>query len=101
MESRLPAVLNKQQQSPTNTQLMTERTDAYSRFRGSLHIAMGVIYLLLGSSVLYMKYFGAIELNAGVAYLLGGMMLLYGFFRLFRGISQMRQRTPDTNRREM
>ena len=80
--------------------LMTERTDAYSRFRGSLHIAMGIIYLLLGSSVLYMKYFGAIELNAGVAYLLGGIMVLYGFFRLWRGITQVRRRGSGAGERE-
>ena len=80
---------------------MTERTDAYSKFRGSLHIVMGIIYLLLGSSVLYMKYFGAIELNAGVAYFLGGMMLVYGLFRTFRGITKMRQRTPDHSRRDV
>jgi hypothetical protein len=62
---------------------------------------MGVIYLLLGSSVLYMKYFGAIELNAGVAYLLGGMMILYGFFRLWRGITQVRRRASGIDERSL
>ena len=74
---------------------MTERTDAYSRFRSSLHIAMGIIYVLLGSSVLDMRYFGAIELNPGVAYTLGAIMLAYGLFRVFRGMSQLLKKNPN------
>ncbi|RYG54082.1 MAG: C4-dicarboxylate ABC transporter [Chitinophagaceae bacterium] len=62
------------------------------RFRGSLHIGMGIMYILIGSLVLYIKYFGAMELPSGLAYVLGTMMLLYGIFRLWRGITFMRQR---------
>jgi hypothetical protein len=67
------------------------RNDAYEKFRGTLHVAMGVLYLVIGSLVLYVKYFGAMELSSGIAYTLGTMMLLYGLFRLWRGITYMRQ----------
>ncbi len=68
-----------------------ERTDAYSKFRGSLHIGMGVMYLIIGSLVLYIKYFGTMELSSGLAYTLGSLMVLYGLFRLWRGIVAIRE----------
>jgi len=69
-----------------------ERDSAYLRFRGSLHIGMGIMYVLIGSLVLYIKHFGAMDLPAELAYVLGSMMLLYGFFRIWRGITYARQR---------
>ncbi len=54
-------------------------------YRASLHIAMGILYLAIGSAVMYLKYFGAFELPIGLAYLLGGLMLVYGTFRIWRG----------------
>lgn len=74
-----------------------ERSNTYERMKGTLHLTMGMFYLMAGSLVLYIKYFGAMELPAGVAYALGTMMLIYGMFRIWRGIVAMKEkrRTRD------
>lgn len=74
-----------------NHEERNERNDAYLKFRGSMHMGMGVLYIIIGSLVLYIKYFGTMELSSGLAYTLGTMMVLYGIFRLWRGIVAMRQ----------
>jgi hypothetical protein len=58
---------------------------AYEKMRGSLHLGMGVMYLILGSLILYVKHFGTMELSAGLAYAVGTIMVLYGIFRIWRG----------------
>lgn len=68
-----------------------ERSNAYDKFRGSMHIGMGIIYLLLGTVIVYVKYYGAIELSSGMAYSLGSLMIIYGIFRLWRGIANVIQ----------
>ena len=69
-----------------------EKSKAYTKFRGSMHMGMGVLYVIFGALVLYIKYFGAMELSSGVAYTIGTLMVLYGLFRLWRGYAYMRQR---------
>ena len=66
------------------------RNRNYMRFRSTLHIGMGMFYIVVGTLILYVKYFGAMELPTGVAYALGSLMLLYGIFRLWRGLTDMR-----------
>ncbi|RYD59509.1 MAG: hypothetical protein EOP56_01195 [Sphingobacteriales bacterium] len=68
-----------------------ESNKGYQRFKATMHIGMGIFYLLIGASVIYIKYFGAMELPTGFAYVLGSLMLLYGGFRIWRGIMDMKQ----------
>lgn len=63
---------------------------ASRRFRSTLNLVMGTIYLLLGGVVIYMKYFGTMELGTGMAYGLGGLMIVYGLFRLWRGFQDIK-----------
>jgi len=68
-----------------------ERTP-YRSFRSTLDLGMGVLYLVIASAILSLKYFGTVELSSGFAYVLGGLMFLYGAFRIYRGISSIRNR---------
>jgi uncharacterized membrane protein HdeD (DUF308 family) len=54
-----------------------------TNFNTIRHIAMGVLYLLVGSAIIYTKYTGFAELP--FAYPLATLMLLYGAFRIWRG----------------
>lgn len=74
-----------------------ERSNTYERMKGTLHLTMGVFYLMAGTLVLYIKYFGAMELSAGVAYTLGTMMIVYGAFRVWRGFVAMKQKRNSRN----
>lgn len=69
-----------------------ERTNGMLRFQGTMHIGMGIFYVIIGILVLYVKYFGTMELPTGLAYFLGTMMILYGLFRLWRGFVFLKQR---------
>ncbi len=44
---------------------------------------MGILYLVVGSAIMYVKYTGYADLP--FAYALGTLMLLYGIFRIWRG----------------
>lgn len=59
-------------------------------FRIFLHLAMGIVYLILAFVVINMKHFGTMELDKGMAYALGGLLLLYGVFRIWRGLRERR-----------
>lgn len=61
-------------------------SNAARRFRNSLNLGMGVVYIIISMMVLNLKYFGTIELSSGAAYTLGGLILLYGLFRVYRGV---------------
>jgi uncharacterized membrane protein HdeD (DUF308 family) len=52
---------------------------------------MGVLYICIGILILYMKHFGTMELPSTFAYVLGGLMVVYGVFRLYNGITALRQ----------
>jgi len=67
------------------------KRNAYERMQIPLHLGMGGIYIIFGTLVLYIKYFGSIELSAVLAYALGGLMIIYGIFRIWRGITLLRQ----------
>lgn len=68
------------------------RSPVYGRFRATMHIGMGAVYLVLAAVVVYYSYFGMIPLSPGSSYAISGLMLLYGAFRIYRGIAGMRQR---------
>jgi len=70
-------------------------TKIYSHFRNSLHLGMGVVYVVIAAMILTLKYFGTMVLDASFAYILGGLMLLYGIFRIYRGVQGMRMRNRD------
>jgi hypothetical protein len=59
--------------------------------RAWLHLGMGVVYLLFAILVVYVKYFGSIELSEASAYGMGALLGLYGIFRIYRGITDIRQ----------
>jgi len=75
-----------------NPEERNERSKGYKNFRGSMHIGMGGVYLVIGSAVIYYKHFGALELSGAMAYSIGAAMLLYGGFRIWRGWMDMKQR---------
>lgn len=62
----------------------------YDRLRGSMHIGMGLFYLVTGVLVLYVKYFGTLQLPDMLAYALGVLMLAYGVFRIWRGVASIK-----------
>lgn len=75
-----------------NPEERNARSKGYNNFRGSLHIGMGGLYLVIGSAVIYFKNFGALELSGAMAYSIGAAMLLYGGFRIWRGWMDLKQR---------
>lgn len=75
-----------------DSELRNKKSRVYNSFKGVLHIAMGVIYIVLGCATIYMKAFLTVEISsAAVAYIIGGLFLLYGAFRLWRGLTDMRR----------
>jgi len=60
------------------------------RFRATLHVGMGFLYLVLGVSVILLQAFGRVPLDQWMAVLLGSLMILYGLFRLWRGWADWR-----------
>jgi len=71
----------------------------YSRFQSTLNIGMGLVYLIIGITIVYMKYYGAVPLGPGLAYALGGLMIVYGVFRLWRGFMDIRGIKRDRTRK--
>lgn len=63
---------------------------AITQVRATMHIGMGILYLVIGTMVLYVKHFGMVELSAMMAYPLGILMLAYGVFRIWRGFKDLR-----------
>ena len=61
-----------------------------SRFRATLHIAMGILYLLLSGIMFTAQKFGTVELGKGMSYGLGTLLVVYGLFRIWRGIQDLR-----------
>lgn len=75
-----------------NIEERNENSAAYSSFRTTMHIGMGVFYLVISFLLFYLNTFGAMELPTGMAYTLGALMLVYGLFRIWRGIMDLRLR---------
>lgn len=80
-----------------NHQERNERGGVMLRFRATMHIAMGVLYLVLGVSIIYMKAFGTLDLDPPWPYVVGGLMMLYGAFRLWRGMADLKLRKRGLN----
>ncbi|WP_123985357.1 hypothetical protein [Taibaiella soli] len=72
----------------------------YSRFQSTLNIGMGLVYLLVGITIVYMKVYGQVPLGPGLAYTLGGLMIVYGVFRLWRGFMDIRRSRLDKVRKQ-
>lgn len=68
------------------------KSKVYKSFKGSLHIAMGGIYIVVGCSMIILKALITMPLSTPVAYMGGGLFLLYGAFRVWRGVMDMRNR---------
>jgi hypothetical protein len=73
-----------------STDAEEKRVKSYKRMRATLHVGMGLFYLIAGFLLVYAKHFGAIDFSAPVAYTLGILMFVYGTFRVWRGMTDMR-----------
>lgn len=72
----------------------------YSRFQSTLNIGMGLVYLIVGFTIVYMKIYGVVPLEPALAYALGGLMIVYGLFRLWRGFMDIRRAKLDKGRKQ-
>lgn len=63
-----------------------ERTKSQSLFRTVMDVGMGIFYVVIGITVIYMQSFGNLPMPAWVAWILGGMMSVGGVFRFIRGV---------------
>jgi threonine/homoserine/homoserine lactone efflux protein len=59
-------------------------------FRAIMHMAIGVLYIILASYLFKVQKFGTVELGAAASYGLGALLLVYGGFRIWRGIQDAR-----------
>lgn len=58
----------------------------YTKFRGTVHLTMGVLYVLIGLCVIYFsKTKTLFDLSPAVSYAIAGLMIAYGIFRIYRG----------------
>jgi hypothetical protein len=53
-------------------------------FKLTLHIVMGLMYVIVGSCIIYYQWF-LTQLEVYVAWSLGILAILYGLFRCYRG----------------
>lgn len=65
------------------------------RFMPVMHIVMGLFFIIIGVVAAFKRNFGAVALSAGWAYAFGGLLLLYGTFRIWRGITDLRENPED------
>lgn len=61
-----------------------KKQDPSKMFRVILHIAMGLIYLIVGVLVIVRQWF-LIELQPLAAWSMGILIIIYGAFRCYRG----------------
>lgn len=66
------------------------RNKGMHRFRGVAHIAIGLLYIVVGGYFGYFKTFGTIPLSNAAAYGVAILMALYGLFRIYRGWKYIR-----------
>lgn len=66
------------------------RNKGYNSFRGVAHIAIGLLYIVVGGVIGYFKTFGTIALSNVAAYGITTLMALYGLFRIYRGWMYLR-----------
>lgn len=66
------------------------KRQSFNKIRGTMGMAMGVIYLLIAVCVIYFEKVGQIDIGEVFSYLVGGLMAGYGIFRIYRGYKQMK-----------
>jgi uncharacterized membrane protein HdeD (DUF308 family) len=54
-----------------------------------LSLVTGLFYIVLGIVIIVYKFFFTL-LEPAVAYPLGGLVMLYGFFRIWRAVSKIK-----------
>jgi hypothetical protein len=69
--------------------LDTGNNQPHNRFRGIFHIAMGVLYVLVGAAVIFLEQRGSLGLGSTAAYIMGIAMIAYGLFRGYRGYKRI------------
>ncbi|SFT84323.1 hypothetical protein SAMN05421857_3656 [Chryseobacterium formosense] len=56
-----------------------------------LSLVTGLFYIILGIVIIVYKFFFTV-LEPTVAYPLGGLVMLYGFFRIWRAVSKIKNK---------
>jgi hypothetical protein len=72
-----------------------KRAPVRFRFRATLNIAMGILYLILGAAVATMRKFGAVDLKPALAWGFCILLVLYGVFRVWRGIQDLKATSDE------
>ncbi len=62
-----------------------KNSKTYTRFRGILHFAMGVLYVLMGVATIFLAKQKTFDIEMPLAYAIGALMGAYGIFRIYRG----------------
>lgn len=65
-------------------------SDNVPKWRSWMHVAMGLAYLLFAAFVFSVRKFAQFDLGTGGAYGLSGLLMVYGIFRIWRGITDLR-----------
>jgi hypothetical protein len=76
------------------------RQNSTIRFRATMHLGMGAMYIVFGIIIMYVKAFGTLELPTTFAYVLSGFMILYGAFRIWRGLADFKMIPKEDKRRK-
>jgi len=63
---------------------------SFDSIRGTMGMAMGVIYLIIAACVVYFEHIHQIDIGPIFSYLVAGLMAAYGIFRIYRGYKMMK-----------
>ncbi len=72
-----------------------KRASTRYRFRATMNIVMGILYVILGIAIATMHKFGSVNLNPSLAYGFCALLLLYGAFRLWRGVQDLKMTNEE------
>ena len=64
---------------------------SFDNVRGIMGLSMGVIYCIIGASLVYFKSQGQLQnIDKVLIYVLACLMAAYGIFRIYRGYKMMK-----------
>ena len=64
---------------------------AYNYFAASVHLAMGILYIIFGVFLMFVPQ-GKALLEDPLNYIVGGPFMLYGAFRIYRGWAKWQEK---------
>lgn len=53
--------------------------------KGIVHVLIGIVYMVIGATVIYANNNKYIDIDNVMAYILCGLFTVYGLFRIYRG----------------